>query len=307
MRRAKSAAYSEEMIPSASPQITRVSALIRWIRLSSPRSEIGHQNFDATPKFAWNSQVRHRAAEVSGPMLRETDPALIERNPMKPRRLAVFGLTAGLLGGGAAGLLMTGTTLAGAQTADPNTTTTAPATPAPAADETPKREWAKSALDGLVAKGTITQAQADEVLAALKAARPDKPRAFGFGKLDAAASALGMTVEELRTALQGGQSLAAVAKAKGIDVAKVVEALVAQMKTHLDQHVASGTHTQAEADQMLAAARARIQAFVNGEAPAGKPGLGFGRGGRGHGPKPGAPANGTAPSGTSSSGDTITS
>jgi hypothetical protein len=228
---------------------------------------------------------------------------------MKPRRLAVFGLTAGLLGGGAAGLLMTGTTLAGAQTADPNTTTTAPATPAPAADETkaPRTGWAKSALDGLVAKGTITQAQADEVLAALRAARPDKPRAFGFAKLDAAASALGMTVEELRTALQGGQSLAAVAKAKGVDVAKVVEALVAQMKAHLDQHVASGKHTQAEADQMLAAARTRIQAFVNGEAPAGKPGIGFGRGGRGHGPKPGAPANGTAPSSTSSSGGTITS
>lgn len=229
---------------------------------------------------------------------------------MKPRRLAVFGLTAGLLGGGAAGLLTTGTTLAGAQTADPNTAT-APAAPAPDADSTkPARSgWAKSALDGLVAKGTITQAQADEVLAALKAARPDKGmgKGFRFGKLDAAASALGMTVEELRTALQGGQSLAAVARAKGIDVAKVVDALVAQMKTHLDQHVAAGKHTQAEADQILSDARARIQAFVNGEAPARKPGLGFGRGGRGHGPKPGAPANGTAPSSTSGSDGTITS
>src|SRR5687768_10174560 len=240
-------------------------------------------------------------------MLGGETPPLIERNAMKPRRLAVFGLTAGLLGGGAAGLLMTGTTLAGAQTADPNTTTEAPATPAPAADETkaPRAGWAKSALERLVAKGTITQAQADEVLAALKAARPDKPRVFGFGKLDAAASALGMTVEELRTALQGGQSLAAVAKAKGVDVAKVVEALVAQMKAHLDQHVASGKHTQAEADQILAAARARIQAFVNGEAPAGKPGLGFGRGHRG--PKGDAPAPGTKPSSGSSSGSTITS
>src|SRR5687768_2931672 len=114
-------------------------------------------------------------------MLRERDPALTERNPMKPRRLAVFGLTAGLLGGGAAGLLMTGTTLAGAQTADPNTAT-APAAPAPDSDSTkPARSgWAKSALDGLVAKGTITQAQADEVLAALKAARPAKGKGFRF-------------------------------------------------------------------------------------------------------------------------------
>lgn len=202
-------------------------------------------------------------------MLSETDPVLVERNPMKPRRLAVLGLTAGLLGGGTAGLLMTGTTLAGAQTADSSTATTAPA-----ADGTkPARSgWAKSALDGLVAKGTITQAQADEVLAALKEARPakgmGKGRGHGFGRLDAAASALGMTVNELRTALQGGQSLAAVAQAKGIDVAKVADALVAQMKAHLDQRVADGKHTQAEADQILANARARIQAFVNGEAPA---------------------------------------
>jgi hypothetical protein len=231
---------------------------------------------------------------------------------MKPRRLAVFGLTAGLLGGGAAGLLMTGTTLAGAQTADPNTTTTAPATPAPAAGatKTPRADWAKSVLDGLVADGTITQAQADKVLAGLQAARPAKGmgKARGFGKLDAAASALGMTGDELRTALQGGQSLAAVAQAKGVDVAKVVDALVAQMKAHLDQRVASGKHTQAEADQMLADARARIQAFVNGEAPAGGPGLGFGPGGHGHrGPKGGAPANGTTPSSAWSSGGTITS
>jgi len=264
---------------------------------------------------------------------------------MKPNRLAVYGLAAGLLGGGAAGLALTGASLASAQVSDvtgtvtdpaattdstvadstttteapattssgPATTTTDPALAAPApADgsaKPAKGDWAKSVLDGLVAKGTITQAQADEVLAALKAARPDRPKGRGFavGKLDAAASALGMTVEELRTALQGGQSLADVARAKGVDVAKVVEALVAQMKTHLDQHVASGQITQAEADQRLADARARIRAFVNGEVPAGKPGLGLGRGGRGHGPKPGAPADGTAPTSTSSSGGTITS
>ncbi len=67
---------------------------------------------------------------------------------MKPRRLAVFGLTAGLLGGGSAGLLMTGTTLAGAQTAE------APAPPPPPdpaarATKTPPAAWAKSAHAGL--------------------------------------------------------------------------------------------------------------------------------------------------------------
>ncbi|HKY77608.1 MAG TPA: hypothetical protein VJS45_15845 [Acidimicrobiia bacterium] len=220
---------------------------------------------------------------------------------MKPNRLAVYGLTAGLLGGGAAGLLLTGSTLASAQVSDvtgtvtdPSTSTTAPAapaTPAPAdGSAKPARgEWAKSVLDGLVAKGTITQTQADEILAALDAARPAHgpgghgPGHGGFGKLDAAAKVLGMTVEDLRSALQGGKSLAAVAAEKGVDVAKVVDALVAEFKAHLDEEVAAGIHTQAEADQKLADARARLEAFVNGTAPAGGPG-GFG-GGR-H-PRPG--------------------
>jgi hypothetical protein len=244
---------------------------------------------------------------------------------MKPRRLAVFGLTAGLLGGGAAGLLMTGSTLASAQTADvtgtvtdPAATTdpaasTAPAAPAPAAGtaKASKNDWAKAALDKLVADGSITQAQADKVLAALDAARPAHGpgkggRGHGFGKLDAAAQVLGMTVEELHTALQGGKSLAAVATEKGVNVAKVVDALVAEFKAHLDRHVTSGKNTQAEADQMLADARTRIEAFVNGQAPAGGPGFGFGGRGGHHGPKGGAPANGTAPSSSSStSGTTI--
>src|SRR5262245_32205633 len=117
---------------------------------------------------------------------------------MRSRRLAVCGLTAGLLGGGAAGLLLTGnTTLASAQTSDvtgtvtepaaastdPSTTTaaadsgstTAPADPAQVPGPppgAPKGDWAKSALDPLVTNGTLTQAQEDAVIAALDAARP---------------------------------------------------------------------------------------------------------------------------------------
>jgi len=165
-----------------------------------------------------------------------------------------------------------------------------------------------------VANGTITQAQEDAVLAALKTARPDHgpghgrgPGGPGFGNLDAAAKALGMTADELRTALQGGKSLADVAKSKGVDPAKVVDALVAELKAHLDAEVKSGEHTQAQADEILAQAKTRIEAFVNGTAPAGGPdGFGFG-GGHGHGgpggfggPAPadgsGAPAAGTTTS-----------
>jgi hypothetical protein len=220
----------------------------------------------------------------------------------------VYGLTAGLLGGGAAGLVLTGSTLASAQVADVTGTVSDPAaTTAPAKA---KGDWAKSALDPLVANGTITQAQEDAVIAALDAARPahglgGKGGHHGFGNLSAAASALGMTEADLRTALEGGKSLATIAGENGIAVSKVVDALVAQLKTHLAEEVAAGKHTQAEADQILADAKTRIEAFVNGTAPAGGPGFGFGgRGGRGHGPGgPGAPApsSGSSTSGTTTS------
>jgi hypothetical protein len=255
---------------------------------------------------------------------------------MKPNRLAVFGLAAGLLGGGAAGLALTGSTLASAQVSDVtgtvtdstattgttaadsgNATTTAdpaaPATPAPAdgAVKPPKGDWEKSVLDGLVAKGTISQAQADEILAALNAARPahgpggpgGRGHGPGFGNLDAAAKALGISIDDLRSALDGGKSLAAVAKEKGVDVAKVVDAFITQFKAHLDQEVASGIHTQAEADRKLADARSRIESFVNGTAPAGGPGFGGGR--HGHGPDGfGGPPPAGAPAGGSTSGTT---
>lgn len=227
-------------------------------------------------------------------------------NP-RPRRLAVYGLTAGLLGGGAAGFLMTGSTLASAQESGVTGTVTDPAAPAPAQA---KGDWAKSALDPLVANGTISQAQEDAVVAALDAARPAHgpggkggPGHRGFGNLSAAATALGMSESDLRTALEGGKSLATIAGEKGIAVSKVVDALVAELKAHLDEHVASGKNTQAEADQMLADAKIRIEAFVNGTAPAGGPGFGFGGpGGRGHhGPGAPAPSSSSGTSGTTTS------
>jgi hypothetical protein len=114
-----------------------------------------------------------------------------------------------------------------------------------------------------------------------------------------------MSEADLRTALEDGKSLATIAGEKGVAVSKVVDALVAELKAHLDEEVASGEHTRAEADQKLADAKSRIEAFVNGTAPAGGPGFGFGGpGGHGHGPGgPGAPA----PSSSSGTSGTTTS
>ena len=103
-------------------------------------------------------------------------------------------------------------------------------------------------------------------------------------KLETVAKVLGVTAEELKTEL-ATKSLADVAAAKGVDITKVTDALVAEFKAHLDEEVASGEHTQAEADAKLAEFTTRVTDMVNNVRPAGGPeGSGQeGRGPRGHG------------------------
>jgi hypothetical protein len=103
-------------------------------------------------------------------------------------------------------------------------------------------------------------------------------------KLEAVAKVLGVTAEELKTEL-ATKSLADVAKAKGVDITKVTDALVAEFKAHLDEEVASGEHTQAEADAKLAEFKTRVTDMVNKVRPArGPEGRGHGGPGKG-GPK----------------------
>ena len=103
-----------------------------------------------------------------------------------------------------------------------------------------------------------------------------------------AAKALGMTEAELKTELQAGKSIADVAKAKNIDLDVVIAKLTASFKAHLDEEVASGEHTQAEADAKLAEFKTRITSMVNA------PGLPM-HGGKGdHGPKGGKGGHGPA-------------
>lgn len=190
-------------------------------------------------------------------------------------KLAAVGLSAGLLGGGTAGVLLSQASGAGA--ADNSSTTSVDAG---ATNATHKPgDGIKSVLDGLVKDGTLTQAQSDKVLKALEAARPkDGPGGpggrGGHGPgarkvaLSAAATALGMTEADLRTALESGKTIAAIAKEKNVDVNTVISALVAEAKTHLDAEVKAGTLTQAEADTRLAEVKTRITDMVNNGRPA---------------------------------------
>ena len=93
---------------------------------------------------------------------------------------------------------------------------------------------------------------------------------FGAG-LDAAAEAMGIESEELRAALEDGSTIAEVAEAKGVDVQTVIDALVADAETHLDDAVAAGKLTEEQAATMKAYLTDRITAMVNGEGPHGGP------------------------------------
>ncbi len=190
---------------------------------------------------------------------------------MKTKRLAAAGLVAGLAAGGLGGLALGVPAISAAQD---STTTQRTASTAQQPATTPDADHAshlRSTLQPLIDDNTITQTQADAVISALEAARPANGRGHrGPGPgLDAAASALGISTDELHQSLDSGSTIADVAQSKGVDVQTVIDAMVADLKTHLDAEVASGEHTQAEADQKLADATARITAMVNGDAPTG--------------------------------------
>ncbi len=168
----------------------------------------------------------------------------------------------------------------------------------------------KSALRGLVTDGTLTQAQADKVAGTLDSQPPMAGmggrggmggRAGGMGLAhshDAAAKALGMTSDELYTAVQGGKTLADVAKNQKVSVGSLVKAMVADAEADLASAVKAGTMTQAQADTMKSALTQQITDQVNG-VRAGS-GMGRGSGGAGWAPSRGGTSGGasSAPSST---------
>ena len=89
-------------------------------------------------------------------------------------------------------------------------------------------------------------------------------RHVAFGGLDAAAAYLGVTEEQLRTEIAGGKSLAEIAKAKGKSVDGLVDALTADAKKRLEDAVAAGRITKADADKALAEMKQRVTQRVNG-------------------------------------------
>src|SRR2546421_11266960 len=104
-------------------------------------------------------------------------------------------------------------------------------------------------------------------------------RAGARPSLDVAARALGMTAADLKTALGNGQSLAAVAMSKNVDVQKVIDALTQDATSRIDAAVKAGKITQAQADTARQNLATRITDFVNRTFPAKGRRPGWGPGG----------------------------
>jgi len=125
-------------------------------------------------------------------------------------------------------------------------------------------------IDAAVAAGQLTKAQGDELKQRIESG--ELPLFFGprggphehFGELDAAASYLGLTEDQLHTQLESGKSLAQVAKDRGKSVDGLVQAMVDSATKKLDAAVAAGRLTKAQEQQILSGLKQRITDFVNG-------------------------------------------
>jgi hypothetical protein len=143
-------------------------------------------------------------------------------------------------------------------------------------------------LAAMVAKGTITQAQADAVLAAANAAkatadamRPAKPD--HAARLALIATTIGVDTATVQTRLAAGETLAAIAGAKKD---ALIAALVADETKRIDAAVAAGQMTAAQATIKKTNLTAHVTAEVNSVRPMGGK-LGHKGGKGGHGQKGG--------------------
>ena len=171
-----------------------------------------------------------------------------------------------------------------------------------AAGKLGRGEELASILSGLVAKGTITQSQADAIIAAHAAAdaardalRPAKGLGGPLGdKLTIVSTTLGIDTPTVISRLKAGETLATIAGAKKD---ALIAALVADETKRIDAAVTAGKLTAAQATTLKADLVAHVTAEVNATAPVGGPQGGpmggkGGRGGHGHGGPMGGGMNG---------------
>ena len=152
-------------------------------------------------------------------------------------------------------------------------------------------------LSDLVAKGTITQSQADAIIKAqtdaralAEANRPTQAEreAHRTAEIAVITSTLGITEATLKSRMQAGESLATIA---GTKKDALITALVAFETKEIDARVTAGKLTAAQATAIKANLTAMVTEKVNNV-------KGFGKKGHGKGGKGGAGAGGLVVPGT---------
>ena len=138
-------------------------------------------------------------------------------------------------------------------------------------------------IDQKVADGDVTEAKATEIKSNLTehitklvnegrpAGGPGGPEGRGHKRpsLEAAAKALNLSEDELKTKLEDGdQTIAEVAKAQDVEVQTVIDAMVADATTHIDQAVEDGKIDEAKATEIKSNLKDRITKLVNEGPPA---------------------------------------
>src|SRR5262245_54402012 len=131
-------------------------------------------------------------------------------------------------------------------------------------------------IDAAVAAGRLTKEQGQELKTRIRAGDFPLfgPPAFGpgfgaphpfFHGLDAAATYLGLTDEQLESRLESGKTLAEIAKAEGKSVDGLKTAMLKDAKTKLDALVKDGKLTKADEQKVLKDLEQRIDDLVNGQ------------------------------------------
>jgi hypothetical protein len=95
---------------------------------------------------------------------------------------------------------------------------------------------ATAVVAALAGGGVVGQSFAVTAVAGAQTGNNQPPGGHG-PKLDAAAQALNLSVDDLRSKLDNNKTLAQVAQDQGVDVQKVIDAMVADATAHIDQDV----------------------------------------------------------------------
>lgn len=178
------------------------------------------------------------------------------------RRTAAIGVAAGLLAGGAIGLVATMPSATSAASAD--STDEVVALQSDEGDQTETDETTderpepgtrlREVLQPLVDDGTIDDAQADAVTEHLVENRPDRrDRIRNIRRVRHApivAELIGIDVETLRTSLQDGSSIADVAEENGVDPQVVIDGLIADAENHIDLALDHGLDEERAAERL---------------------------------------------------------